>query len=64
MPDYQSSPDLNNIGLSLLAFCNIKIYLSFFLLQLQDTINNNSFGEKERRKEKKTHSSSPHIKGE
>uniref|UniRef100_A0A671SZX0 C-Jun-amino-terminal kinase-interacting protein 1-like n=1 Tax=Sinocyclocheilus anshuiensis TaxID=1608454 RepID=A0A671SZX0_9TELE len=28
----------------------------------QDTINNNSFGEKERRKEKKTHSSSPHIK--
>ncbi|NP_001338595.1 C-Jun-amino-terminal kinase-interacting protein 1a [Danio rerio] len=30
----------------------------------QDTINNNSFGEKERRKEKKTHSSSPHIKGD
>ncbi|TSQ92632.1 C-Jun-amino-terminal kinase-interacting protein 1 [Bagarius yarrelli] len=29
----------------------------------QDTINNNSFGEKDRRKEKKTHSSSPHIKG-
>ncbi|XP_051978655.1 C-Jun-amino-terminal kinase-interacting protein 1-like [Xyrauchen texanus] len=30
----------------------------------QDTINNNSFGEKDRRKEKKTHSSSPHIKGD
>ncbi|XP_062856215.1 C-Jun-amino-terminal kinase-interacting protein 1a [Trichomycterus rosablanca] len=29
----------------------------------QDTINNNSF-EKDRRKEKKTHSSSPHIKGD
>uniref|UniRef100_A0A3B4C3Z8 Mitogen-activated protein kinase 8 interacting protein 1a n=1 Tax=Pygocentrus nattereri TaxID=42514 RepID=A0A3B4C3Z8_PYGNA len=29
----------------------------------QDTINNNSFGEKDRRKEKKSHSSSPHIKG-
>ncbi|KAI4893371.1 hypothetical protein NFI96_004761, partial [Prochilodus magdalenae] len=30
----------------------------------QDTINNNSLGEKDRRKEKKTHSSSPHIKGD
>ncbi|XP_065147713.1 C-Jun-amino-terminal kinase-interacting protein 1a [Paramisgurnus dabryanus] len=30
----------------------------------QDTINNNSFGDKDRRKEKKTHSSSPHIKGD
>ncbi|XP_052399895.1 C-Jun-amino-terminal kinase-interacting protein 1 [Carassius gibelio] len=30
----------------------------------QDTINNNSFGEKERRKDKKSHSSSPHIKGD
>ncbi|KAL7885369.1 hypothetical protein AOLI_G00056640 [Acnodon oligacanthus] len=30
----------------------------------QDTINNNSFGEKDRRKEKKSHSSSPHIKGD
>ncbi|XP_026872984.2 C-Jun-amino-terminal kinase-interacting protein 1a isoform X1 [Electrophorus electricus] len=30
----------------------------------QDTINNNSLGGKERRKERKTQSSSPHIKGD
>ncbi|XP_076878336.1 LOW QUALITY PROTEIN: C-Jun-amino-terminal kinase-interacting protein 1a [Brachyhypopomus gauderio] len=30
----------------------------------QDTINNNSLGEKERRKERKTQSSSPHVKGD
>ncbi|KAK2838453.1 hypothetical protein Q7C36_013267 [Tachysurus vachellii] len=29
----------------------------------QDTINNNSFGKKDRRKEKKSHPASPHIKG-